>query len=100
MDAAEFALLLFTAVNSVRVFAYVPQILKLARDQSGAAAISFTTWGMFAVSHFSTVLYCILHVQDARMAAVFAANFVATCLILCLTAWKRGQCRRLVKAQA
>ena len=93
MDAAEFALLLFTAVNSLRVVAYVPQILKVARDQSGASAISYTTWGMFAVSHLSTVLYAVLHVQDARMATVFAANFVASCLILGLTAWKRSACR-------
>lgn len=99
MSAAEVALLAFTAVNSVRVLAYVPQIAAVLRDRNGASAISYTTWGMFAVSHVSTVGYAILVVVDWRMAAIFGANTICCVAILGVTAQKRGcfrGARRLV----
>jgi hypothetical protein len=34
---------LFTAMNSIRIFAYLPQILCIGRDNSGASAISYGT---------------------------------------------------------
>lgn len=90
MTGPEIALVLFTACNSVRVLAYVPQIAAVVRDRNGASAISCTTWGMFAVSHFSTVVYAHLVLLDLRMAAIFAANTVCCVLIVGLTAHKRG----------
>ena len=41
MSLEEITLALFAACNSVRVVAYVPQILKAAADQNGASAISY-----------------------------------------------------------
>lgn len=90
MTAPEFALILFTACNSVRVLAYVPQIAAVVRDRNGASAISYTTWGMFAVSHFSTVIYAYLVLLDWRMAGIFGANTLCCVLIVGLTAHKRG----------
>lgn len=34
----------FTIMNSVRILAYVPQILVAARDRNGASGISHITW--------------------------------------------------------
>src|SRR5262249_42713914 len=90
LSSADLAMFAFTAINSVRVIAYVPQILRVVRDTGGAAAISCTTWVMFALSHLSAVAYAMLTVSDTRMAMVFAANFVASTLILGLTIYKRG----------
>jgi hypothetical protein len=90
MTSAEIALALFAICNSVRVFAYVPQIVAVARDRAGASAISYTTWGLFAVSHLSTVTYAVLVVDDWRMAAVFIANAFCCLVIVGLTAWKRA----------
>ena len=90
MTSAEIALAVFAICNSVRVFAYVPQIVAVARDQGGASAISYTTWGLFAVSHLSTVAYALLVVDDWRMAAVFIANTLCCLVIVGLTAWKRA----------
>ena len=87
-------MLAFTAINSVRVIAYVPQILRVARDIAGAEAISCATWIMFALSHLSTVAYAMLTVEDIRMAIVFTANFAACVLILGLTIYKRGCVQR------
>ncbi len=64
--SGEMAMLAFTAINSVRVIAYVPQILRVARDIAGAEAISCATWIMFALSHLSTVAYAMLTVEDIR----------------------------------
>lgn len=87
---AEVALGLFTVCNMARVFAYLPQILKICRDQQGAAAISYATWGLFRLSHLSTVGYAVLVVADWRMAVVFAANTFCCVSILGLTARKRA----------
>jgi len=90
MTSAEIALALFALCNSVRVFAYVPQIIAVARDPGGASAISYTTWGLFAISHVSTVAYAVMVVDDWRMVAVFTANALCCMLIVALTAWKRA----------
>lgn len=86
---ADAALLVFTACNTARILAYVPQIVKIGRDTQGAAAISYTTWCLFGVSNLSTVSYAVLVVDDWRMAAVFAVNTLCCVTIVSLTAWKR-----------
>ena len=88
--AIEIAVVLFAISNSVRVVAYVPQILRVASDRDGAAAVSCMTWLLFAVSHLSTVAYAIVVIGDWRMAAIFAANLVCCLLIIGLTLYKRA----------
>jgi uncharacterized protein with PQ loop repeat len=90
VTAAEAALVVFTVCNTARVFAYLPQIVKISRDTQGAWAISYATWTLFGMSHLSTVAYAILVVDDWRMAAVFIANTLCCALIVSLTAWKRA----------
>ena len=90
---ADIALVVFTACNMARVFAYLPQIVRISRDTQGATAISYTTWILFGLSHLSTVAYAVLVVDDWRMAAVFAANTGCCAIIVGLTAWKRAASR-------
>jgi uncharacterized protein with PQ loop repeat len=91
MTAADLGLLAFTLCNSLRVLAYVPQILRLSQDKEGAKAISVTTWAMFAVSHVSTVLYAAVTVCDPAMTLIFTANAAACLLIVTLTGIKRAK---------
>ena len=93
MSPADIALTVFALCNSVRVFAYLPQIIAVARDPNGATAISYTTWSLFAASHLSTVAYAILNLEDWRMAAVFGANTACCSVILGLTALRRAKFR-------
>jgi hypothetical protein len=93
MSPADIALTIFALCNSIRVFAYVPQIVTVARDPNGATAISYTTWSLFAASHLSTVAYAVLSLEDWRMAAVFGANTACCGVILGLTAIKRARVR-------
>ncbi|GEO15151.1 hypothetical protein [Microvirga aerophila] len=87
---ADVALGAFTLCNTVRVFAYLPQIVKISRDTQGAAVISYTTWALFGVSHLSTVAYAALVVTDWRMAVIFSANTLCCVIIIGVTAWKRS----------
>jgi uncharacterized protein with PQ loop repeat len=95
MTSAQFAVALFAACNSARVLAYIPQLIRVARDQNGARAISCMTWGSFVVANSSTVAYALLVTSDWRMAAIFGANTVCCLIIVALTAYKRLQFGRL-----
>jgi hypothetical protein len=83
----------FATFNSVRIVAYLPQILKAARDSNGASAISFATWGLFLASHVTTILYAIVVLGDLVMAAIFFGNAVACLAILVCTLKSRRRFR-------
>ena len=89
MKAFDLALPFFAACNSLRLVGYVPQILRVARDEGGASAVSCATWGLFALANVSTVLYAALVVNDRSLAWVFGANTLGCSLILGLTLFKR-----------
>jgi hypothetical protein len=90
---ADVTLLAFTASNSIRVIAYVPQIWKAATDTHGAQAISFTTWALFLASHLTTAVYAVVNREDWMMATVFLANGAGCFAILALAAWRRATYR-------
>ena len=85
----EITMVAFTMCNSLRMFAYVPQILSAARDGSGCRAVSYTTWGMFLVAHASAVAYALVNVQDHHMALVFTGNALCCLAILIVVFLKR-----------
>ncbi len=85
----ETILSLFAAINTVRVIAYVPQITRAARDENGASAISFTTWGLFFISHLSTIAYALVCQGDALLALIFLGNAIACLAIIAVTFLKR-----------
>jgi len=95
MTLADLTLTAFTLCNSLRVLAYLPQIVKAAADRNGAEAISFGTWGLFLVSHLSATAYALVNKEDWTMASVFLANAVGCAAILLVAAAKRYRHRRL-----
>lgn len=95
MTSADFAVALFAACNSARVLAYIPQVVRVARDRDGARAISCLTWGSFMVANLSTVAYALIVVSDWRMAAIFGSNTLCCLVVVTLTACKRVRLRRL-----
>jgi hypothetical protein len=94
MTIADATLAVFTLFNTLRFLAYVPQIVKAIKDQSGAEAISFGTWGLFLASHMSAMAYAIENQRDWAMASVFLSNAVGCSVILLIATWKRTQHRR------
>jgi Flp pilus assembly protein TadB len=93
MRIADIALAVFTFCNSLRFLAYVPQIARAVRDQSGAQAISLGTWGLFLISHASAMAYALVNNEDWIMAFMFLANAIGCGAVLLITAWKRSQHR-------
>src|SRR5262245_32071349 len=89
MTVAECAMAAFAILNSGRALAYVPQIVRVYRDQNGAAAVSLITWVLFASSNLATAVYALSVYRDAIMATVFALNTLACLFIVVLTAMKR-----------
>ena len=79
----------FTALNSIRVLAYIPQIIKAAQDGNGATAISYTTWGLFFLSHLTTIFYAVVCLGDLIMGLIFLGNAVACLAIVLVTFMKR-----------
>ncbi|GJE03192.1 hypothetical protein [Methylobacterium isbiliense] len=94
---ADIALTLFTLCNGARIFAYLPQILTLVQDRSGAAGISCATWVLFTVSNASTVFYALLVLGDAAMSAIFALN-TAFCVAVVLLTLHRRRCAAAPRA--
>ena len=96
MTVEDLTLTLFAACNSLRIFAYIPQIRKAAIDENGASAISYTTWALVLVAHLSTVAYALVNRADWGLAASFTANAVCCVAILAIACWKRrSHVRRL-----
>ena len=89
MALEDITLAFFAACNALRIFAYLPQIQKVATDQSGATAISCTTWLLFLVAHLSTVAYAMVIQVDWSLAACFSVNAACCVVILALTYRKR-----------
>jgi hypothetical protein len=89
MQLDELTLAAFTACNSMRILAYIPQIHRAATDNAGAIAISCTTWLLFLVANLSTVAYAIVNQADWGMAACFAINGLCCVAILAIAMLKR-----------
>src|SRR5678810_1260247 len=95
MTVPDITLPLFTLFNSLRFLAYVPQIARAIKDQSGAEAISFGTWALFLVSHLSAMAYAIVNQGDWAMAILFLSNAAGCGVIIMIAGWKRSRHRRL-----
>jgi hypothetical protein len=91
MHLNDAVIVAFSMVNTFRVIAYVPQILRIMRDGTGAHAVAISTWMLFLISHLTTVAYAVVVAEDLRMAAIFMANAVCCAAIVGLAQWKRIQ---------
>jgi hypothetical protein len=100
MTLADITLLAFTACNSLRVLAYLPQIWKAATDKDGAKAISFSTWSLFLVSHLTTAAYATVNRDDLNLAWMFLINAVGCAAILGAAAFRRLHHKRSLRTLA
>jgi hypothetical protein len=76
-------------LNGARLVAYVPQIMCVYRDRSGASSVSMMTWAMFFSANLATVFYALATIGDPIIAGVFAANAVACMAIFALILKRR-----------
>jgi hypothetical protein len=89
MTLEDYSLTAFTVLNGGRIVAYLPQILCVHRDRTGASSVSMTTWGMFFSANLATVFYALTVTGDRIIAGVFALNAIACIIIFSLILRKR-----------
>jgi hypothetical protein len=94
LTLADLTLTAFSFFNALRIVSYLPQILRVARDRSGATAISYSTWSMWTCANLSTGAYAIVNLQDAWLAVVSLVNAAGCLAVILLTLWKRRRFRR------
>jgi hypothetical protein len=91
MDTPEITLAIFYIFNLLRICAYLPQILRVALDDDGAKAISYTTWSVWIGANGSTAAYALVIIPNWTLFAVNVVNAVGCAAVVVLTAWKRHQ---------
>lgn len=80
---------IYVACNAVRLLSYVPQIVAVARESSGAHAISLVTWFFWTLSNAATGVYCSTIVSDLLLAGVMWGNAAGCFAVASLTMMKR-----------
>ena len=88
MTLADLSFYLFTIFNGLRVVSYLPQIVRVARDRHGAAAISYTPV-LWTGANATTGLYAQVNLNDPMLAAINGLNAGCCALVVVLTAYKR-----------
>jgi hypothetical protein len=91
MDMPELTLVIFYTFNALRIGAYLPQILRVANDVSGAPTISYTTWTVWIGANGSTAAYALVITPNWTLFAVNTLNAFGCALVVALTALKRHQ---------
>ena len=68
----------------MRLVSYFPQIRAVARDKSGALAISISCWMIWIAWNASTALYAAINLGDMPLALIslFSATCCATLILL------------------
>lgn len=89
MDLAYGTFLAFTIFNSLRLVSYLPQIMRIARDQNGASAISYSTWTLWTAANTSTAAYAAVNLGDAYLSLVSAISAACCFIVISLTMFKR-----------
>ena len=80
---------IYAVCNVVRLLFYVPQIVAVARECSGAHAISIVTWTFWSLSHAVTAVYCYAIVHDALLGFMMWGNAFGCFAVVVLTTAKR-----------
>ena len=85
--------------NATRVLTYVPQIVAVWRCPHGAISVSLMTWGSWAASNLTAVLYGALVVDDGFFVAISLINLIGCGAVTSIVCWKRSARRRAKRAE-
>ena len=80
---------LYVLTNGLRVLSYVPQIVAVARDHSGAHAIALSTWTFWTIANATTSLYAFRVPGDVLLAVISAANAICCLTVVAIVVYKR-----------
>ena len=97
MYLPEITLALFSIFNILRLGSYLPQIVRVAMDEEGAKAISYSTWGLWIGANASTAGYAAVNIADMTLFIVSAMNAIGCAVVVGLTAFKRHRLSRAAR---
>lgn len=83
----------FLALGGIRCLSYLPQIMRILRDENGASAISYTTWFSWILANLATASYATFNLGDAYLAVVSTLYAFFCTVVILLTMFKRAQHR-------
>jgi Flp pilus assembly pilin Flp len=83
----------FSFFNTVRVFSYLPQMARIARDTNGATAVSYLTWSLWLCANGSTAAYAGVIIGDVALCLISSVNTLCCAIVIGLTSYKRSRWR-------
>lgn len=90
----EFLKLLYLTSGSLIVFVYIPQIVRLLRDQTGAAAISLVSWASWATLRLPAMLYALAVTNDIIMLVITTGDLIGRLCVFGVASWKKHDFNR------
>jgi hypothetical protein len=85
----EFIISAYAIMNSLRIFAYLPQIVTVLRASDRAEAVSLLTWTFWTLANIATTAYSAVILEDVLSMVIFAGNSVCCALVVSIVGWKR-----------
>ncbi|MFZ4124786.1 MAG: hypothetical protein ACOYJ2_01780 [Rickettsiales bacterium] len=80
---------LYVAAGMGFAIAFIPQIITLWRDKTGAASINLSTWAMFAACSAITLLYAIFKTDDPYFMFCASLGVIGNSVVLLLALSRR-----------
>lgn len=90
---------LFTVFHALRLACYLPQIYRIARDTTGAMAISYSTWILWAAANSFTAIHSITGPGHIMLAWTNGLNALCCTIVIALTAFKQHRHQRHLQFQ-
>jgi PQ loop repeat len=100
MQISDLTFVGFLSLGGIRCLSYLPQIVRIIRDDNGASAISYTTWFTWIFANLATALYAVFNLGDAYLATVSVIYAFFCTVVLLLTAFKRLLYRNRARPKA
>jgi hypothetical protein len=91
MMISDVAYNLFTVFNALRLVCYLRQIYKIARETTGAGAISYPIWILRTAANSWTAIYSLTNLGDITLAWTYGLNALCCTIVIALTAFKQRQ---------
>ena len=76
--------------HALRFVCFLPQIYRIARNTSGAVAISYSTWILWAAANSLTAIYAFTGPGHIILAWSNGLNALCCTIVITLTAFKQG----------
>lgn len=83
--------MLYTSNGLIFGAAFLPQILSLIKDKSGAVTVNLATWGLFTLCSLVTLTYACLHNGDHHFIFCSIIAMIGNFSVLSLAAARRLQ---------